>query len=292
MLAPISNRDSRHLRMIAIASLCVVVMGNWVKTDTQTANLTSAKLPAFEVASVKPDPEGDRMASQFGSPVGKYISASNVTAKRIIATAYDLQDFQISGGPAWINTDRFDINAKVDDALFEQLQKLPQKLHEQQTKLMLQSLLADRFKLQITRNTAQLSVLVLEVASGGPKLTDSGLKSATPPSGNLEGSVWTSLGLAGQDSIEGKATTVDNFAESLSRVLGRKVINETGLRGNYNFKIAFVNDAQAASDSDAGDLSGPSIFTVLQQQLGLRLKRGRGPVDTIAIANIERPDRN
>jgi uncharacterized protein (TIGR03435 family) len=175
--------------MITIASLCVVVMANWVKTNAQTANLDSAKLPTFEVASVKPDPAADRMPSQFGSPFGRYINASNVTVKTIIKTAYDLQDFQISGGPAWINTDRYDINAKVDDALYEQLQKLPQKLHEQQTRLMLQSLLADRFKLQMTRSAAQLPVLVHAVASKGPKFTDAGLKSVTPPSGNLEGSV-------------------------------------------------------------------------------------------------------
>lgn len=280
------------MRMIAIAILCVVVMGNQVKSNSQTANLESAKLPTFEVSSVKPDPAADRMPSQFGSPFGKYINASNVTVKTIIKTAYDLQDFQISGGPAWINNDRFDINAKVDDAQYGQLQKLPQKLHEQQTKLMLQSLLADRFKLQIIRNTAQLPVLVLGVASDGPRLTDSGLKSATPPSGNLEGSIWISLGQAGQDSVEGRATTIDNFVDSLSRMLGRKVINETGLRGNYSFKIAFVNGVQTPSDPDSIYSSGPSIITVLQEQLGLSLKRSRGTVDTIVIAHIERPDSN
>jgi bla regulator protein blaR1 len=279
------------LSLCLIAGLCAAVLTIRFNTNAQTANLESEKLPAFEVASVKPDPEGDRKpSSQFGSPFGKYINASNVTVKTIIKTAYDLQDFQISGGPAWINTDKYDINAKVDDALYEQLQKLPQKLHEQQTNLMLQSLLADRFKLQITRNTTQLPVLVLEAGSEGPKLTDSGLKSATPPSGNLEGSIWISLGQGGQVSIEGHAASSDNFAESLSRVLGRKVINETGLRGNYSFKIAFVNGAQ--TDSDSVDSSAPSIFAALQEQLGLKLKSGRGPVDTIVIAHIERPDPN
>jgi uncharacterized protein (TIGR03435 family) len=281
------------LSLCLIAGVCAVVMAGRAYTDSQSANLESAKLPAFEVASVKPDPEGDRKpSSQFGSPFGRYISASNVTAKVIIKTAYDLQDFQISGGPAWINTDRYDISAKVDDALYEQLQKLPQKLHEQQTKLMLQSLLVDRFKLQIIRNTVQLPVLVLEAGSEGPKLTDAGLKSATPPSGNLEGSIWISGGQGGQVSIEGRAASVDNFVGGLSRMLGRKVIDQTGLRGNYSFKIAFVNEAQTASDSDALDSSAPSIFAVLQEQLGLRLKRDRGQVDTIAITHIERPDPN
>ena len=281
------------LRLSLLAGVCAVVMAGRVYTNSQSANLESAKLPAFEVASVKPDPEGDRKpSSQFGSPFGKYVNASNVTARMIIKTAYDLQDFQISGGPTWINTDRYDINAKVDDALYEQLQKLPQKLHEQQTNLMLQSLLADRFKLHITRSTAQVPVLVLAGASEGPKLTDSGLKSATPPSGNLEGSIWISLGQGGQVSIEGRAASVDNFADSLSRMLGRKVINQTELRGNYSFKITFVNDAQIASDPQSVDSSAPSIFTILQEQLGLRLKKDRGPVDTIAIVHIERPAPN
>jgi uncharacterized protein (TIGR03435 family) len=163
------------LSLCLIAGFCALVLAIKVDTNAQTTDLKSAKLPAFEVASVKPDPAADRLPSQFGSPFGKYVNASNVTVKTIIKTAYDLQEFQISGGPAWINTDRYDINAKVDDALYEQLQKLPQRLHAQQTKLMLQSLLADRFKLQIIRNTVQLPVLVLEAGSEGPKLTDSGL---------------------------------------------------------------------------------------------------------------------
>jgi uncharacterized protein (TIGR03435 family) len=281
------------LSLCLIAGFCALVLAIKVDTNAQTTDLKSAKLPAFEVASVKPDPAGERSpSSQFGSLVGRYFNASNVPMKTIIKTAYDLQEFQISGGPAWINTDRYDINAKVDDALYEQLQKLSQKLHAQQTKLMLQSLLADRFKLQIIRNTVQLPVLVLEAGSEGPKLTDSGLKSATPPSGNLEGVIWTLGGQGGQVSIEGFAASVDNFAESLSRMLGRKVINGTGLRGNYSFKIAFVNEAQTVSDSDAVNSSGPSIFAVLQEQLGLRLKKDRGPVDTIAITHIERPDPN
>jgi uncharacterized protein (TIGR03435 family) len=280
------------LSLCLIAGLCAAVLAAQSNTSAQIANPESAKLPTFEVTSVKPDPAADRLPSQFGSPFGKYINASNVTVKTIIKTAYDLQDFQISGGPAWINTDKYDINAKVDDGLYEQLQKLPQKLHEHQTNLMLQSLLADRFKLQITRKTTDLPVLVLAAASQGPKLTDSGLKSATPPSGNLEGSIWISSGRAGQDSIEGRAASVDNFAESLSRVLGRKVVNDTGLRGNYSFKIAFVNEVQTTSDPDLVDSSTPSIFAVLQDQLGLRLKSGRGPVDTITIAHIERPDPN
>jgi bla regulator protein blaR1 len=280
------------LSLCLIAGPCAVVLAKQANTSVQTANLDSAKLPAFEVASVKPDPAADRLPSQFGSPFGKYINASNVTVKTIIKTAYDLQDFQISGGPAWINTDKYDINAKVDDAVYEQLQKLSQKLHAQQTKLMLQLLLADRFKLQIIRNTVQLPVLVLEAGSEGPKLTDSGLKSATPPNGNLEGSIWILGGQGGQVSIEGFAASVDNFAESLSRMLGRKVINQTGLQGNYSFKIAFVNDVQTASDPDSANSSGPSIFAVVQEQLGLRLKGSRGPVDTIAIAHIERPDPN
>lgn len=280
-------------RLCLIVSLCAFAVANGAQSNSQTASPDSAKLPAFEVASVKPDPAGERMpSSQFGSPLGRYFSASNVTAKRIIAIAYDLQDFQISGGPAWINTERYDISAKVDDALYEQLQKLSQKLHEQQTNLMLQSLLADRFKLQITRNTAQLPVLVLEAGSEGSKLTDAGLKAVTPPSGNLEGSIWILGGQGGQVSIEGRAASVDNFVGGLSRVLGRKVINQTGLQGNYSFKITFVNDVQTVTDPDSANSPGPSIFAVLQEQLGLRLKGSRGPVDTIAIAHIERPDPN
>lgn len=137
----------------------------------------AAEKPAFEVASIKRDTSNTNMVRMGGSDVTKgpdlsRFSAANVTAKMLIGFAYDMRDFQISGGPSWIGAERFDVDAKVDDDLAQQLRKLPRDHQLDQERLMMQSLLADRFQLRVTRATKELPVFALLVAKGGPKLTE------------------------------------------------------------------------------------------------------------------------
>jgi uncharacterized protein (TIGR03435 family) len=272
-----------------------------------------APLPSFEVASIKPHVPDNLpgMRVMMGGPDVSRFTASNVTAKMLIGTAYGVKEFQISGGPSWINSDRFDIDAKVEDSLAEQLRKLTRAEQQAQTALMIRSLLLDRFKLQITRSTKEGSVLALVVAKGGPKLTEvpppdqqaqgpaplpsssgRGPAPGVPPAGGA--AMMMSDGLA---TLRVNAAPITNLANMLSLQVGRQVVDQTGLKGFYQFTLQFAPQSGMAGLSpgggDAGaDSNAASIFTALEEQLGLKLEDAKAPVDTITIDRIEEPSEN
>ena len=166
------------LGIVAIAAPIVFGIINAPSLRAQSApaaDTHGSSALSFEVASVKkhaPDSGlGPTRIFMGGVDISQF-HVSNLTAKMLIATAYSVKDFQISGGPAWISSERWDIDAKVDDSLAAQLQKLPRQQQQAQTALMLRSLLVDRFKLQVTRSTKEGAVLALVVAKGGPKLKE------------------------------------------------------------------------------------------------------------------------
>jgi uncharacterized protein (TIGR03435 family) len=279
---------------------------------TQTSD---APPPSFEVASIKKHPpEGGRgMRVTMGGPDVSRFRASNVTAKMLIATAYSVKEFQISGGPDWMNSERWDIDAKVEDSLVPELQKLPRQQQEVQQALMLRPLLADRFKLQITRSTKEGNVLALVVAKGGPKLKEvpppdphagpgpsspppeRGGSPPTPPPG---GTMMMMNGSTGVATLSSNAIPISNLTNMLSMQVGQQVVDQTGLKGTYQFTLQFAPQmglggmppppgAEASSNSDQ-----PSIFTALQEQLGLKLESTKGQIDTITIDRIEEPSEN
>jgi uncharacterized protein (TIGR03435 family) len=157
------------------AALLMVGLVNSPRAQAQSAQTTAAPPPSFEVASIKSHAPGDNM-SRLGGPDVSRFSAINVSVKSLIEFAYHVEDFQVSGGTGWIAYDKFDVDAKVEDSLAEQIQKLPAAQQSDQLKLMVQSLLVDRFKLSVTHVTKELPVFALVVAKGGPKLTE-----AAPP---------------------------------------------------------------------------------------------------------------
>ncbi|MGH9574739.1 MAG: TIGR03435 family protein, partial [Candidatus Acidiferrales bacterium] len=137
---------------------------------------SAVRLPSFEVASIKKHPP-DNGLTKHGpgipdQPDMSQFRAPSVTAKTLIAAAYNVKEFQISGGPSWIGSELWDIDAKVDESLTVRLEKLSRRQQEAQRALMLRSLLVDRFKLQVTRSLKQASVLALALAKGGPKLKE------------------------------------------------------------------------------------------------------------------------
>ncbi|HEY6466535.1 MAG TPA: TIGR03435 family protein, partial [Candidatus Acidoferrales bacterium] len=231
---------------------------------------------------------------------------SNLTTKMLIATAYSVKDFQISGGPAWISSERWDIDAKVDDSLASQLQKLPRQQQQAQTALMLRSLLVDRFKLQVTRSTKEGAVLALVVAKGGPKLKEvpppdpaasTAPPSPPPASGPLP---MPPPGMAMGQSINGvdissaNAVPIANLVNALSLRFGQPVVDQTGLKGTYQYTLRFSESSLAAANQLPADSNpdAPSIFTALQDQLGLKLEPTKGPIDMITIDHIEEPTPN
>jgi len=270
-------------------------------------------LPSFEVASIKRDPSGCggcQILLDGGDP-GRY-TTKNITAKWLIELAYGIKDFQLSGGPSWVNSQGFDIDAKIDDATADQIRHLSPDQQEARKALMLQSLLADRFNLKITRGTKDVPGYAIVVAKGGPKITPvppppAPGASPTPASPRARGSDGLFPLLPGERDISssrdrastiirGNAEPLLQLASMLSDVLGEPVLDQTGMKGTYDFKLQFARESgivpppPAAPGTDA-DIA-PSLFSAIQEQLGLRLESTKAPVETIVIDHIDEPSEN
>ncbi len=234
----------------------------------------------FEVASIKPmDPAmgGMHRVEIQMAPGGRFI-AKGLNAKMLIQQAYGVRDFQISGAPSWASTDRYEINAKGEG-----------NITRDDLKPMLQALLADRFKLTIQRETKDMPVYNLVVAKGGPKLKES------------EGGKGDQVRM-GRGLIEAQSASMLAITNVLSNQLGHAILDKTGLTGRYDLKLEWTPDEsqtamirQMHPDSPPPpplDNGGPSIYTALQEQLGLKLENSKGPVDMLVITRLEKPTEN
>lgn len=263
-----------------------------------------AARPKFEVASVKPSQESRFMSVR---PLPGRLTA-NAPVRLLMQNAYAVQAFQIQDGPAWINSEYYDIDAKTDG-----------NAGRAQTFLMLQSLLEDRFGLKIHRETRDLPVYTLLTAKGGAKLAppkdgtcvdsapDGLLQSAggrVPPPGAGPpalapcGGLRVMLDVGGAKMLGGKVA-MPELVRTLSMTLGRTVIDKTGLTGLYDVKLEFLPDEATAAlpppppgAATTLDSNNPSILTALQEQLGLRLEPAKGPVEVIVVDHVERPATN
>ena len=226
----------------------------------------------------------------------------------IIEFAYNIKPYQLSGGPGWIRSksDRYDIEAKVEDSLVEELQKLSPDQRGYQMRLMLRSLLADRFKLSLSHETKELPIFALVVAKGGPKLTPTAVTPPDPSRTNAPGPQnrpFIQMTPAGNNTAKISATGVPIGALAdrllgLPDIGGRPVLDQTGIKGNYDFTLQFAirvglsGGLPGLDNEPTPDASGPSIFTALEEQLGLKLESKKGPVETFFIDHIERPSEN
>jgi uncharacterized protein (TIGR03435 family) len=227
-----------------------------------TVRAQTAPVPRFEIASVKPslaESGNSGITTSRGS-----LRANNVTLKRCIIGAYGIGPHQIVGGPAWLDSDRFEIDARADGSVNSDATFM----------LMLQGLLAERFQLTVHRETKTISAFVLEVVKNGPKLEKA--ESDGGPSTN-----------SSHGRLEARYTDMDLFAKVLARNVELPVVNRTGLEGRFNFKLEWTPDG----DRQKAD-SAPSIFTALQEQLGLRLRTGKAPVEVVVIDRVEKPTAN
>ena len=297
------------------ALTCLGVLAPLLIVRSGVAQASQEHQPSFEVASIKKDaqnPSG-KMFFRMGPPLGDVSqwTGTNVTAKGLIATAYGVKEFQIEGGPGWLGFERFDIDAKVDDAVAAQLKKLPGIEQEEQMDLMLRPLLADRFKLQITRGTRKGTVFALVVAKGGPKLKaapppDPQAPAALPPPapggpGHARtpppGQALIMMNGSGLVTLAANGVPITDLVNQLAARLGRQVLDQTGLEGTYQYALQFT--IQGGIGPDGAPLPGPqaasaapSVFTALQEQLGLKLDSTTGQIETITIDHIEEPSPN
>jgi bla regulator protein blaR1 len=281
-----------------------------VRAQSQSSAAGSAPLPSFEVASIKPNRSGS-MNRFFRLADPSRFTVTNIPAKDLIEFAYHVQPFQVSGGPAWINSQGYDIEAKVDDSTVAELQKLPQEQRMDEYRLMLRSLLTDRFKLNLGHETKELPIYVLVVAKGGPKLTPTTIPQTPPADADAKGRPRGPMMMMAPGTLTAKDASTSSLAEILGRqpeLGGRLVVDQTGLTGKYDFTLTFAPERMmampGASDGEGQpmrrpegappppDPNAPSIFTALQQQLGLKLESQKGPVQTLVIENIEKPSEN
>lgn len=242
----------------AIASLAVCVSG--------MACVQSAVGPQFEVAAIKPS-KADTGSSGLHTGHGR-LTAANVTLKRCIMGAYAVGPNQIVGGPSWLDSDRWEIIAKAEEPVGD---------HD--LMFMLQTLLRERFKLTLHRESKPIKAYVLEVGKNGIKLEKGDGQEAKTG--------------GGRGSIVAINSTMDHFAEVLARQVDRPVLNHTGLAGVFNLKLQWTPESfSAVKPVDNSAVDGPSLFTAIQEQMGLRLRSQKEPVDVLVIDHAERPSDN
>jgi uncharacterized protein (TIGR03435 family) len=238
----------------------------------------SAGAQTFDVASIRPSqpqPE-DRQVTGFLTPGGGRLNTLKTSLRMLITFAYNVKDYQLSGGPGWTNSEAYDITAKAEgNATPDQL------------KLMLQALLKDRFKLVLQRGTKDAPIYELMVAKGGPKLEEDTV------------SARALMGMMGPGKVTAKKQSLAAFAQLLGTLTGRPVVDKTGLTSTYAFTLGWTPDVGEGGFPGLGgpnavppDPSGPSLFTAIQEQLGLRLQSAKGPVDSLTIESVERPSEN
>ncbi len=231
---------------------------------------------AFEVASIKPSKSGgDHSSTSLG---GGRFTARNTDLKTLMQyNAFGIPATQIMGQPGWMSPDRFDIDAKLDDVVAEQMKKLSREAETLWMRQMVQQMLASRFKLAFHWETMEFPVYALVTAKNGPKIERAK---------NTEGGASTSWG---NGKLTAKSVTMEKLARTLSialaRELGRMVVDKTGLEGKYDLTLAWSPDDRSAVMTDASNENaappGPSIFTAVQEQPIEAEADGRACADTM-----------
>jgi len=253
-----------------------------------------AQSPQFEAASVKPNRSGTPGMEIRVTPNGGFI-ATNAPLLTLIREAFRIQEYQLIDVPAWAGSERFDIVARAPGTTPDQLQP------------MLQALLKDRFRLAVRRETRELPIYVAERSRAdgrlGPRLESTaaeyttycgsqrlGPDSRPPADPSRVCGMQMALG-----TIRAGDSTLAPLFRFVSQQAGRAIVDRTGLAGNYNFDLKWTPDQFANRETPAVvngntiDPQGPSLFTALQEQLGLKLDPQRGPVDVIVVERLERP---
>ena len=246
----------------------------------------------YEVVSIKPSKPASGGRIRIGiSNTADGLTAENSTVQSLINEAYGTQDFQISGSPSWLTSEMYDVDAKMDRAVTDAVQKLAPVERKLVRQKMLQAVLASRMKLIIHRDSKEVPVYNMVIANNVTKLREAnpddnypnGFKTADGRTGrgmmNIEDGI-------GEKTMTAQGVAIANLVETLSGLTGRTVVDKTALTGRYDFTLKWKPD-----DSQA-DTNGPSLFTAIREQLGLKLESGKGSVEIIVIDHVERPSGN
>ena len=268
-------RERRTMLLLAVVLLIAASAHGQNNGGSSAQVEASGKLPVYDVVSIKPNKTGSGSSSSH-TTVDRF-SATNISLVQLLRRAYDIREDLISGVPGPIASARFDIEAKIVDRDPDAL-KRP---NGRQTGQMLLPVLAERFQLKAHTETKILPVYELVVASTGPKLT-------TTAGGGKEGSGTNVNGNGKETTLKATDIPMASLADTLSGQVNRTVIDKTGLAGHYDLGLNWASD----EINDAQANAGPSIFTALQEQLGLKLQPAKGPVVTLVVDHVEMPSEN
>ncbi len=235
---------------------------------------------SFEVASIKPvSPTDNRVMIQM-QPGGRFV-ANGASVKMLLTIAYQLRNGQITGGPKWIDDDRFEINAKVADGI--------DRVPPEQFRELIKNLLADRFALRVHEEEKEASIFHLVQAKNGHKLSES--KDQSGPNGRM---------MIGRGRITAQGMKMDDLARMLAQTVGKNVVDRTGLSARYDVELDFVPEMSGgmvivpsgSAPPTPVDSSGPSLYTALEEKLGLKLEAAKGLVKSLVIDHVAKPTDN
>ncbi|CAN5448566.1 hypothetical protein BH10ACI4_BH10ACI4_29360 [soil metagenome] len=248
--------------------------------------------PTYDVVSIKPNKSGSDLVRIMWPP--DRFSATEVSLKQLLLYAYNLKlDSQILGLPGAISDARFDIEAKFDDESVATLKKLSKDEENGRRRVMMQAILADRFRLRAHPENKELPIYALVVAKGGSRLKEAdpnntysnGIKG---PDGISRPGMW----LSSNGELKAQAVLLKDMEKLLGERVDRLVVDKTGLTGKYDFNLQWTPEENRGTDDGTGKNSGPSIFTALQEQLGLKLESTKERVKVVVVDSVAMPSEN
>ena len=212
---------------------------------------------------------------------GDRVTMINTTLRNVIIFAYEIRDFQLLGGPGWVGTERYDIAARSASEEMNAATASGEDRGDEFKRLRekMRTLLADRFGLAVRREKRPEQIFLLTVGKSGPKMK------AAEPTDKLHS-------FGGRGHAQGTAATIDMLAYALSNATGRPVVDKTGLTGRYDYSLDWSPGTGVSTAESPAANAGPTIFTALHEQLGLKLKAANTPMDVIVIDHIDRPSGN
>lgn len=291
---PIAS-ERAFIGKLLLAAAALLAVTSFAQTAAQPspsspppASNSAAALPAFEVAAIKLNQSGS--GSSHSSTNNGRFTGTNISLKNLMEySAYGIPGSRILDGPKWLDSTRFDIEAKMTDSEADHLRTLAHAQRRLETQAMFQKLLADRFKLAVHWETRELPVYALILAKKGSKLQ--------PTKETSQGSGTSSNNSGSGSQFSAKGITLPELAQALSqelfRELGRDIIDKTEIKGRYDLTLNWTPDAGAVTDDATSTADfGPSLFTAVQEQLGLKLEPAKAPVQVLVIDHVEMPSAN
>ena len=286
-------------RLILMAACAVAATLTVAITDLDAQSPAPAE-KSFEVATVKPNKTGDGRVMLGLQPGGRF-TATNVPFRMLMRQAFNVQEFQIIGGPDWTGSERFDVVAKAPDG---------ETFTAETMRPMLRALLIERFQLAYRNETRDMPVYALIKARGDGRLGPNLKPSATdctavmrgrrgggpPPAPPQPGEKMECGFMIGPGRMNVGGMPLSNLAQALSPMVGRIVLDRTELTGTFDYELTFAPEALGGNPPPLVngapppvDPNAPTLFTALQEQLGLKLDSQRGPVPVIVIDRVEPP---